>query len=102
MSLTDLRSELDVKVNRQPGTEGEEEGDRQQLTASASVGLVTAQPSTVSVGTSPLTSTTSLGTPARREAAAAPPPITPSTRIMALNMIGELLRKAGVSEGGGQ
>lgn len=88
-----------MKFSRQPLSEGEEEGDRLQLSASASVPSVTAQPSTVSVGTSPFASTTSVGTPAHRNAAAAPQPITPSARIMALNMIGELLRKAGVSEG---
>ena len=98
--LSDLRSELDVKVKR-PSSDGEDDGDTQTPAAVAAAvkpSTLATQPSTISIGTSPLASATSVETPARRPPMPAPAPITPSTRISALNMVGELLRKTGVSE----
>ena len=88
-SSIDLRSELDIqtKVVAPDNSEG-----------SPLSRIKATHPSTMSVGitTSPIMKNTPLTTPTRSNVAQ-PQPITPSARISALNMVGDLLRKVGVS-----
>ncbi|XP_003382876.1 PREDICTED: nuclear distribution protein nudE-like 1-B [Amphimedon queenslandica] len=89
--VRDLRSELDIqtKVVAPDNSEG---SPLSRLKAS--------HPSTMSVGmtTSPITKkNTPMATPTRGNVPQ-PQPITPSARISALNMVGDLLRKVGTLE----
>ena len=89
----DLRSELEVKVKKQTDIGDDELSNKHHSS------LLTAHTSTVSVGvsTSPLVKSTPVGTPNKHPAIHQPQPITPSARLSALNMVGDLLRKVGVS-----
>lgn len=92
-TFKDLRSELEIqsKIRNENKTEEGSPASRIKST----------QPSTVSVGisTSPVIKTPVTGTPFHQKTQSVPQPvpITPSTRISALNMVGDLLRKVGVS-----
>ena len=89
----DLRSELEIKVKKQTDIGDDELSNKHHSS------LLTAHTSTVSVGvsTSPLVKSTPVGTPNKHPAIHQPQPITPSARLSALNMVGDLLRKVGVS-----
>lgn len=91
----DLRSELDIQ------TKVVAPDDITEATEGSPLSRIKANhPSTVSVGvtTSPIMKGTPLVTPSRKTAVPQPQPITPSARISALNMVGDLLRKVGVSD----
>ena len=92
MFYIDLRSELEIKIKVGHQTKSEEANH-----SPISSRLAASQPSTISVGipTSPMMRATPTGTPTHA-AIPQPQPITPSARISALNMVGELLRKVGV------
>ena len=94
MCSLDLRSELEI----QSKVRSENKLDD----GSPATHIKSSQPSAVSVGisTSPVIKTPMTGIPFHHKAPSIPVPqtISPSTRISALNMVGELLRKVGVSK----
>ena len=92
--VRDLRSELEIKVKKQTDIGDDELSNKHHSS------LLTAHTSMVSVGvsTSPLVKSTPVGTPNKHPAIHQPQPITPSARLSALNMVGDLLRKVGALE----
>lgn len=88
---TDLRSELETRVKKQVVGDSEEFGVKHHSA------LLTAHSSTVSMGISTSPQIKSMVTPTLHPCIPQPQPITPSARISALNMVGDLLRKVGVS-----
>lgn len=96
--VRDLHSELsrqNRKQNEQPDLEGGRTGDLNMTSISTPV----AHPSTTSIETSPLikANPTPQGTPLHTTFSGTQN-FTPSTRISALNMVGDLLRKVGALE----
>ncbi len=92
LNFVDLRSELESKVKKQSSSDIDEFGIMHHSS------LLNTHASTVSMGisTSPLIKSTPMSTPTHHPAIPQPQPITPSARISALNMVGDLLRKVGV------
>ena len=93
MFVLDLRSELEIKVKKQNSPDADDFNVKHHSS------LLNAHATAVSMGisTSPQIKSTPMGIPTHHPAIPQPQPITPSARISALNMVGDLLRKVGVS-----